>query len=457
MIKNDFRKKVEQANNNLAQRNQELLKELHQRIGGKLCFVGYTAAAQADMVNTPVFEDMPGVMAHANLVNTLLNNRIPVRASKIINTLLILLSGLIITLVTKSRGPWVSLVSMVLVITSAMAISMLLMWIPNYYLSGLTAMAGGFVAWALITLYRQLTEQKLRRSVARELARNTSPAIAAIIAEQLDDLDLPPQPAEVTCYFSDLQGFTSISERSGAEQTKTILNSYLGAMGEELIRFKAFNKFMGDGIFAFFNAPILPVQQHARVGCQAAIETVSRLEHLKNEYSGVCEDEMKNLWMRVGLNTGPVFVGYFGSDQQTDYTCIGDTVNLAARLESANKPFGTQVMLSESCKEEAGEGFEYRHLGSLQVKGKAQAVPVYELLGHCGEVPDDTLRYAELFSKAIRSFQTRQWDNARRQFQTCLDARSDEAAALLYLAEIDRLQNSPPPDSWNQAIELSTK
>ncbi len=452
-----YAKKIAQDNDALIVRNGQLLAELRQKIGGKLCFVGHTAAAQADMVNSPAYNDLPGVMAHANLANTLLLDRVPTRASGLTNAAILVLCGLAVTLVTSICSPWTAIRSMVLIMGCVLGASALLMHEVDFYLSSAEAAIAAFVVWALVTLYRQITEERRKRSFARELSRNTSPAIAAVIAEQVDDLDLSPQPAEVTCYFSDLQGFTTISERLGAEQTQSILNRYLGAMSDVLIAHQAFNKFMGDGIFAFFNAPILPVRNHAREGCLAAIETARRLGQLRKQANATEADEFAGLRMRVGLHSGPAFVGYFGSDNQTDYTCIGDTVNLAARLEPANKVFGTQTLVSGQCREQAGGGFEYRYLGLVQVKGKVLAVPVYELLGVTEEVDRMLLEYAELFSAAVEQFQQREWGEARERFERCHQIRPDDDACLLYLAETDRLASCPPDDEWTKSIALTSK
>jgi len=450
-------RQLQTKNKRLRERNETLLAELRQRVGGKLCFVGHTASAHADMVNSPVFKDMPGVMAHANLVNTLLVGRIPTVAPRSVTVVLILITGAIVTVLTSSQGPWLSFFSVLGMIALLLGVSSLAIWQWSHWLASVVPAAGVFVSWALITLFRQLTEERQRRLLARALARNTSPAIAAKITEQLDDLDLVPQPAEVTCYFSDLQGFTSISERLGADQTKSILNAYLGVMGEVLIEHRAFNKFMGDGIFAFFNAPLWPIEDHARTGCEAALATAQRLTKLQADTTSPYATELQQLRMRIGLHTGTAFVGYFGSENQTDYTCIGDTVNLAARLEPANKVFGTSILVSGTCRDRVCDHFEFRHLGGLQVKGRAQAEPVYELLGRCGEVDEQIIGYAGRFSEAVAMFQSRRWVDAARCFDECQRHRPADVATALYLTEIERLRDNPPAEDWNQAIELTTK
>lgn len=459
LIEGPFTKELHAGNARLQARADELLGELRKKLDGKFCFVGHTASAQADMVNSPVFENMPGVMAHANLVNTLLQNRIPTVAPSYVPILLIIIVGAIITLLTASKGPWFAFASLLLLIAPMLGLSCYLTWKFGFFVATIVPAATTFVAWAMITLYRQSTEERQRRSFSRALARNTSPAIAASITKHMDKLDLSPQPADVTCYFSDLQGFTSISERLDANQTKTILNRYLGAMGEVLVENRAFNKFMGDGIFAFFNSPLWPVDDHIIVGCESALETAEKLNELKETTDAEYADEFRDLWMRVGVHTGPVYVGYFGSENQTDYTCIGDTVNLAARLEGANKAFGTQIMVSDLCKNHAGDRYHYRHLAALQVKGKAEAVQVYELLGRKGEVDDNALEYASAFGQGVAAFQKRDWAGSKHHFQHCQQHRANDPAIELYHHEIEQLELNPPPEgeSWNMAITMTTK
>lgn len=457
LIEGDLRGQIERSNKVLGDRGDQLIGELRTTISGKLCFVGHTAAAQADMVNSPVFEDMPGVMAHANLVNTLLAGRIPRIASPAVQLTLIIVSGLVVTLLTASRGPWVTFISVVLLMPLLVGASLLAMWWSGFFLATVAPAIGVFVCWALITMYRQLTEQRQRRSFARELSRNTSPAIAARIADQLDDLDLSPQPQPITCYFSDLEGFTTISEDLSADQTQAMLNRYLGAMGETLVELGAFNKFMGDGIFAFFNAPILPSDDHAAVGCRAALATAARLASLQTDEAGDQSQQYRRLRMRIGLHTGPAFVGYFGSDNQSDYTCIGDTVNLAARLEAANKAFGTRILVSQSCKDAGGAGFAFRSLGMLQVKGKASAVPVYEMLGEAAEIDSADVSYAERFGEGVKYFQQRDWLSAADVWEACRRERPNDVAANLYAELTAGHAADPPPDDWNRAIVLTTK
>jgi class 3 adenylate cyclase len=459
LVEGTLAQQIEQKNERLAKRNEQLQAELRAKLEGKVCFVGYTATAVADTVNSPVFENMPGVLAHANVLNTIVQDRFPRVAPRWISATLIVVSGLLVTLLTSSRGPWVSLICVVVLMAALLLLGASFFRTAQYFLDGgIIAVFAVFVSWAFITLYRQVVEERQRRQIAKSLARQTSPAIAAQLAHGKTEADFVPQPAVVTCYFSDLQGFTALSEALGPERTKNVLNRYLAVMSQVLLKHQGSSKFMGDGIFAYFNSPIWPCPDHVIAGCEAALESRSALEELKrSESGGEFAREFDSLVMRAGLNSGPVFAGNYGSGDRAEYTCIGDTVNLAARLEPANKVFGTEILVSETCHEALSDRYVFRWLGKLQVKGKTRAVGVYELISREGEATADQTRYAECFARAVDLFQQRQWDPAREAFERCRALRHHDPAIELYCAEISRLTDNPPPEDWNQGLELTTK
>ncbi len=459
LVIGDLARQVQAKNAALEKRNQTLAEGLRPILNGRVCFVGYTATALGDVVNSPVFHNMPGVLAHANLLNTMLQDRFPRMSTRGQGVLVVLLAGVLITVLTSWRDPRVSLLGVLLLMGLLAAGSGAALRWRDWYLTGtVPGWFTLFVSWAFITLFRQVVEQRERRLIARSLARQTSPAIAAQIARGATEADFAPQPAEVTCYFSDLQGFTTLSEAIGPERTKTVLNRYLGTMAEVLLRHGGSSKFMGDGIFAYFNSPIWTCAEHARAGCEAALACRSALDRLKQaEAGGANAKEFDSLRMRAGIHTGTVFAGSYGSGERAEYTCIGDTVNLAARLEPANKAFGTTILVSQATYEAVDEDYAFRWLGRLQVKGKTRAVMVYELLGRSNQV-DETLRqYAEAFAEAMFLFGERRWNEALQALDNCARLREGDLALDLYESEIRRLRDDPPPPDWNRAIELTTK
>jgi adenylate cyclase len=218
------------------------------------------------------------------------------------------------------------------------------------------------------------------------------------------------------------------------------------------------NKFMGDGIFAFFNPPILPCAAHERAACEAALDSLAALRELAARYADhPLAEEFRRLHMRVGITSGPVFVGDYGSENKLDYTCVGDTVNLASRLEGANKFFGSSIMVAGPTRDAVRDLFTFRSLGRLQVKGQTVAVRVYELLGRAGEVNGDAAAFTSSFETAVEAFASRDWEGSATGFRRCLEMRPDERGAMRYLEVIEAYRASPPPSDWNMGIELTEK
>lgn len=451
---------IESVNARLRGQEVELLSQLRLAIAGKTCFLGYTATALADMVSAPPYDRMPGVMIHSGLYNSLLQGRFRTWAGDLTRFSVIVCMGLAITMVTTLRGPRTSLLFVVFVILASLllnAIGLFGGW--DYWLQLLSALVLVFVAWAIIVMIRYLVTDRQRRRFGKAVAQYVSPAVARQIADSARNLNFEPVDAVVTCLFSDLAGFTTISERLGPAGTRAVLNPYLESMSAVLHRRQALiNKFMGDGIFAFFNPPILPCPGHEIAACEAAIDSQAALAELVARHAqSPFAEYFRQLSVRIGIASGSVFVGDYGSAEKLDYTCVGDVVNLAARLESANKQFGTTMIVSGATREAAGDRFAYRHIGVVQVKGQTRGVPVYELLGRSEEVPADIIGYAELFDRSVLAFARRDWPAALEGFDECLKRRPGDTAARRYLPAIRHYRVNAPPSDWAGTIELTEK
>lgn len=444
---------VNALNANLATRTENLLEELKPQLEGKMCFVGYTASGVADLVTSPIYTSMPGVMAHANVANMVLQDRSARRATAFVNGLIMLVFGLIITGVASARGPVLSLLGLWVLGLLLAAISGYAFWSSSYYIASPSAIIQVCVSWACVTAYRQFTEERSRRQFQRALAQYTSPAVAARIADRASARDLAPGPATVTCFFSDLKSFTELSERLGAERTRLILNPYLRSMSAVLVQHRGLvNKFMGDGIFAFFNAPIWPCSNHGEQACACALASLTALSELNREVDARGDGEA--LVMRIGLATGEAFVGDYGSDTKLDYTCIGDTVNLASRLERACKVLGTSILVADATRQQAGTRFAFRPLGRLTLPGKRIAVDAHELVGLADTVETSTTEYATQFERMTHDYQACEWDTCLEQLERCRIMRGEDPALDLYREAVKHHRNNPPPQDWDGTVTL---
>jgi len=449
-------RRIERINAGLRARAAERIKELRQLLDGKVCFVGYTAAALADLASTPLWHDVPGVMAHAQLLNGLLQGRLPVLAGQPADTAAVLLCCLFVTLLTAWRGPGMSLIGVIAANLAYISFNALVLFRLSGVIVALAAPCLGMLTcWALITAYKQLAEERAKRHLAKTLQQYTSPALARRMAEDPEAIGRA-EMREITCFFSDLRGFTTISESLGAERTQTLLNAYLECMTEVLDRHEAFiNKFLGDGIFAFFNPAINPQPDHARRACMAALDCLEVLEALKQQVPE--REPIHLLHMRIGLASGPAVVGNCGSERKFDYTCIGDTVNLASRLETANKSLGTNILVNARTKELAGAEFAFRFVGRLQVAGRAAYCETYELLGLRDELPATTLQYAEQFEEAVHLYIRSEVSAALRAFHECLAENPRDPVAQFYAEMCRQLASRGVPQRWLGTLEIAAK
>jgi adenylate cyclase len=429
-------------------------------VGDRLCLVGYTATSLADMAPIPTSPRAPGVIAHANLLNGLLTGSTMWWTPAWMDLLLILMLGAVSAFLATIWRPdaagWTILaVGLLYIVLVGVAFAGFNLWVA--LVPPLLAL---WLTYFTVLLFRYLFLQRESRQLATALGQYTSATLARQMAEDVE-LCKRAETREVTALFTDLAGFTNISERIGAERTQKLLNTSLGRLSDVLLQHEAMiNKFIGDGIFAFWNPVIFPQEDHARRACASALLMQKALRELILKQQAIGGDEaFAELELRIGLATGNAVVGPCGSEQKYDYTCIGDTVNVASRLESANKSFGTHILINGTTWEQAGgeAAFATRRLGAVQVKGKSKPVPVYELLGYPDDVPPNILQYADRFSVALTAFQEQHWPAARQILAGCLEERPHDRAALLYLRLVEQYTATPPLENWNGAVELTEK
>jgi adenylate cyclase len=453
---------LQAANARLKTEARQLQDELTPWVKDKYVFLGYAATATGDIVTTPIDPRTNGVMCHAQVLSGFLQNRFIRPPVDWLGPFLCIALGMAACLVTAFRGPKLALV----LVVAMMAVYALF----NAYVvfgrwGAWTLLAGPLgtaaVTWAAVTLFRQLTAERERRFFAKQLGQYTSPAIAARIAESPEAAQAfkTVQARDVTCFFSDLKGFTSITEREDAAVIQLVLNTYLERMSRAIWSSRGLiNKFMGDGIMAFFNASVDPVAEHQRAACEASLSALDELERLRAERrSGPGGRVFEQLAMRIGLASGRCLNGDMGSELKADYTVIGDVVNLAARLEPANKVFGTRLMVAGPTREAVGDLYEFRYLAELQVKGKAQTVPVYELVCRRGELTEDQADYHRRFEAGVELYKQRKWDECIVHFTRMLSRKFDDPGASRYIDACQEFKVFPPGDDWTGALELKEK
>jgi adenylate cyclase len=264
----------------------------------------------------------------------------------------------------------------------------------------------------------------------------------------------------MTVLFADLVGFTSLSERLTPSLMVTLLNRHFGLQALAIQEHKGVvDKFVGDSVMAFWGPPFTQAEDHALLACQAAWVQLAALDVFRRELPELTglRKEPPAIDLRIGICTGEVVVGNIGSENTRSYTVIGDTVNLASRIEGANRIYGTQILLGETTAQALGPHFETREVDTIAVKGKTESTRIFELLGPAGQVPDNFLRFRELYSQALLAYRARDWDAAEMTFRACLELRPNDGPAALFLKRTETLRRNAPGADWSSISQLEEK
>jgi adenylate cyclase len=307
-------------------------------------------------------------------------------------------------------------------------------------------MLGSFL---VVTAYRQLTEERAKRHIKRLFAHAISPALVDRLLEDPSLAELGGQKRELSCMFTDLGGFTSLSESLGPQETVRLLNRYFDRAAE-VIQDRCggyLNKFLGDGIFAFFGAPVFQTD-HARRAIEAAVQCQGEIVELNKALAAEGGPDIQ-LSLRVGITTGEAMVGNCGSTQRMDYTAIGDCVNLASRLEQANKFFGTGILVDEHSWGAAGlADVPARLLGKVLVAGLAEPVNVWEVLAPADGEPGELPKALDDFTQAVELLASRNFEAAAETFERLRELLPDDKPTQLYLEVCRQYVAQPPDESW---------
>jgi len=259
----------------------------------------------------------------------------------------------------------------------------------------------------------------------------------------------------MTVLFSDIRGFTPISEQMDPAALTSFLNEYLTEMTNIVFAHEGvLDKYMGDAIMAFWGAPT-DQPNHTELACRAACQMVARLRELQPAWS---EQGLPPLNMGIGINTGPMTVGNVGSTMRFDYTVIGDAVNLASRLEGVNKEYGTNIIISNAVLERVRGTFLVRYLDLIAVQGKQEPTAIYELIAPLDSQQDlPSALFLDTWDRAISLYKRRQFDAARAAFHQVLELRPGDPPSLVYLERCAAMAEEPPGAEWDGVFLMTHK
>lgn len=421
---------------------------------GKAVLVGAQATGTYDHYPTPLSKNMPGVEFHANVIDNLLSGNALRFAGPRVTYAVIAFFGLFcgLLLVRFSAGA-----GALWAFGAGLSYGGAAQWLfaaRNTVIDMAGPLFTLMVGYGSVVLYRFFTEEREKRWVKAAFGQYVSPKVLEILMEDPSKLKLVGERRDMTVFFSDVAGFTSISERMNPDELVVLLNRYLSAMTEVIFGHDGYlNKYMGDGIMAFWNAPVRQAD-HAARACQCALKSMQRLKEFNEELK---TQGLNPLGARIGVNSGTMVVGNMGSQQKSDYTVMGDNVNLGSRLEGANKAFGTSIMISEFTYELVQDKFEVRFLDRIRVPGKAKPVKVYELLAEKGRLSPDSQKAYALYHEAIELFVNRQFSQAREKFLEVAAILGQDKASQAYVQRAEAFMASPPPEDWDGVFEVKSK
>jgi adenylate cyclase len=438
----------------------------------KIVLVGVTVPEYKDLFPVSVGRAgqrgsnlMYGVELHANVIQSVLRNEFISMAPAPLD-LTMIAAGVALSLWVTSylrgsrsrRHAFVELqgVGVVLVLLAAVVGGAAAVFVYGHLVitvtGGVFAVAGGYSA---STLYHYIVERRQRLLIKGMFSTYVNPAVVEQLIDHPASMSLGGKEKELTVLFSDVVGFTTISEQYTPEGLVSLLNEYMNVMTAEVFKTDGtLDKFIGDAVMAFWGDP-LACEDHALRACKTALGMRRALVELNKRWEA---DGKPPLDMRIGINTGDMVVGNMGGTGKFAYTVIGDSVNLGSRLEGANKQYGTHIIISFATFLSVRREVVARELDTLAVKGRNEPVTVYELMAIRGEDAGGNLEeFLTRYNEGIFRYRCREWDAAIAAFLSALELRPEDFPARMYVERSESFRTDPPPPDWNGVYVMRTK
>ncbi len=422
----------------------------------KYVIIGSNAAGLHDLKKTPISPEgnYPGMEIHATILGNLLDRSFVQQAPTWIAIIAVVVFTFFITfsfVIVRSAG-WIVFIAVVCVIVWT-GVVVYAFQSSRLVVDFVAPQAAILVAFSAAAVVNYQLEGKSQRQLRAMFERYVSPVVVQEIVAQRQNLHLGGQELTCTVFFSDIRDFTSISERLTPAELVQFLNSYFTVKTDIILKYGGLlDKYLGDAVMAVFGAP-LPTTNHASQACRAALDVQRALRG----YSIRCDGQEQPVETRIGLSTGPMIVGNIGSPHRVDYTAIGDTVNVASRIESANRIFGTKIMITEATATSLNGEFLLRPLGRIRVKGKDKPTPVYELLEMRDRSTAEQVQLVQNFSESLECYRRGRFEQAISAFQAILSNHPNDGPTQVYLERCALYLHQPPPDDWDGTFTLATK
>jgi len=444
-------------------------------VRGKIVLIGSVMPEERDYHNTPMFVEeggkrvytMNGVEIHATAIQNVLDGNFIASVSPFTDALIVVLFsvvgfvGLMGLKQLKVRYAWLLeigvFLAMIVTIGALFELGVLMFSANHLLVSIVNPSLAVVLAYLSTAVYQYLTERQQKALIKGVFSHYLNPNVVNMLVNDPTKAKLGGDRRELTIFFSDIAGFTTISEhfQNSPEGLVELLNEYLDEMTAIVLKYDGtLDKYEGDAIMAFWGAPI-PQKDHALRAILASLEMQKRLAELRPKWK---KEGRPELAARIGLNTGVCIAGNMGGKDRFDYTVIGDSVNLASRLEGANKQYGSDIMISDFTYKHVKDRVRVRELDLLQVKGKNEPVRVYEVMGKADmKLNEKQVQSLEIYHEGLRLYRARQWDEAIAYFQQAQELDPGCGAATIYIERANLYKIAPPSGEWNGVFVMTTK
>ncbi|KAB2908573.1 MAG: adenylate/guanylate cyclase domain-containing protein [Ignavibacteriales bacterium] len=450
--KDDRKQEMEMRNFNLRAENPELTAQMQNYYEGSVVFIGDVSTGISDSGPNTLEDAVPLVVIHAAIMNALVTNSFYSQFGSLSLILMIAAVVLILTILSLYKKSLYFYIFYGLVMVLALPFTYYLV-VDRVIFPMVTFQLNVSVSFLLLLVTVQYTGAKEQSFIKSAFSRYLSPSVVDRLIDNPENLTLGGEERELTVLFSDIEGFTTISERMKPADLVKLLNEYFTKMtGVITANGGIIDKFIGDAIMAEFGAP-LPMERHAVAAVRSALQMQNNCDELNKIWK---ERGYPKIGTRVGINTGPVILGNMGSDQVFDYTVLGDTVNLASRLEGAGKLYGINIMISESVLKQIDDpAIVTRQLDILKVKGKDFSVGVYEVISEKNQ--NLYAGYYDEYSAALHKYLERDFETAGKLFAKCLELKPGDPASVEFIERVNHYIKNPPSEDWDGSFKMTTK
>jgi len=422
---------------------------------GRIALIGTSAPGLSDIRPVPFQDAFPGVEIHANIIYNILSQQFIKKQNLLFAILNTIIWAILVAITGILFKPVKSAVITILVLSGFVSLAILLFARFAYWLEMVRPLLAVTNSYLFVYVYRFLHEEKDKQRLKKMFQHYLNVSVVEEMIKKPEMLKLGGEKRYATAMFSDIENFTTLSENMPPEEMVSQLNEYLTAMTNIILRYEGYlDKYEGDAIMAIFGIPI-EQPDPARRACKAALDMQKRLEQLRSQWR---KQNKPEFYARIGINSGYMIAGNIGGIERFDYTVIGDSVNLASRLEGANKIYRTRILLSDETRNLAGDVFICRELDRIRVKGKSNTVCVYELLDESSVIQPGSKRdFLHLFGQGLDCYRKRDFRAALTYFHKALHLNPDDYPVKMFIKRCNYYRKNPVPHDWDGVFNLKSK